>query len=168
MGLRLGTLLGCACLLFFGFLLSGCTSAEEPESGVQKAAEEAEIEVQKAAQEVEIEVQKAAEEVESEVQEVVEDPIDTIEVNETEFSLDPADITLEQPGTYVFKAVNVGNAVHSLEIEGQGIEEETPIVQPAKSGELKVNLDPGTYKLYCPVGNHEERGMVGTVTVRAG
>jgi len=109
----------------------------------------------------------AAEEVESEVQEVAEDPIDTIEVNETEFSLDPADITLEQPGTYVFKAVNGGNVVHSLEIEGQGIEEETTNIQPRENSELKVNLDPGTYKLYCPVGNHEERGMVGTGTVRA-
>jgi uncharacterized cupredoxin-like copper-binding protein len=108
----------------------------------------------------------AAEEVESEVQEVAEDPIDTIEVNETEFSLDPADITLDQPGTYVFRAVNVGNAVHSLEIEGQGIEEETPNIQPGESSQLKINLDPGTYKLYCPVGNHEERGMVGTVTVQ--
>src|SRR5215218_1890097 len=108
----------------------------------------------------------AAEEVESEVWEVAEDPIDTIEVNETEFSLDPADITLDQPGTYVFRAVNDGNAVHSLEIEGQGIEEETPNIQPGESSELKVNLDPGTYKLYCPVGNHEDRGMVGTVTVR--
>jgi plastocyanin len=108
----------------------------------------------------------AAEEVESEVQEVAEDPIDTIEVNETEFGLDPADITLDQPGTYVFRAVNVGNAVHSLEIEGQGIEEETPNIQPGESSQLKINLDPGTYKLYCPVGNHEERGMVGTVTVQ--
>ena len=132
MGLRFGAL-GCACLLFFGFLLLGCGAAEE---------------------------------VESEVQEVAEDPIDTIEVNETEFSLDPTDITLDQPGTYVFKAVNGGNAVHSLEIEGQGIEEETPNIQPRENSELKVNLDPGTYKLYCPVGNHEERGMVGTVTVR--
>ena len=132
MGRRFGAL-GCACLLFFGFLLLGCGAAEE---------------------------------VESEVQEVAEDPIDTIEVNETEFSLDPADITLDQPGTYVFKAVNGGNAVHSLEIEGQGIEEETPNIQPRENSELKVNLDPGTYKLYCPVGNHEERGMVGTVTVR--
>ncbi len=105
------------------------------------------------------------EEIESEVQEVVEEPIDTIEVNETEFSLDPANITLHQPGTYVFRAVNVGNAVHSLEIEGQGIEEETATIQPGQSAELEVNLDPGTYKLYCPVGNHEERGMVGTVTV---
>jgi len=105
------------------------------------------------------------EEIESEVQEVVAVPIDTIEVNETEFSLDPANITLDQPGTYAFRAVNGGNAVHSLEIEGQGIEEETATIQPGQSAELEVNLDPGSYKLYCPVGNHEERGMVGTVTV---
>ena len=108
----------------------------------------------------------ATEEVESEVQEAAEEPIDTIEVNETEFSLEPANITLNQPGTYVFRAVNAGNAVHSLEIEGQGIEEETPNIQAGESSELKVNLDPGTYKLYCPIGNHEERGMVGTVTVQ--
>ena len=111
---------------------------------------------------------EAIEEVESEVEEALEEPIDTIEVNEAEFSLDPADITLDQPGTYVFKAENSGNAVHSLEIEGQGIEEETATIQPGQSAELEVNLDPGSYKLYCPVGNHEERGMVGTVTVEGG
>ncbi len=107
-----------------------------------------------------------AEETESEVQEVVEEPIDTIEVQETEFSLDPSEITLEEPGTYVFRAVNSGNAVHALEIEGEGIEEETEEIEPGESTELEVNLDPGTYKLYCPVGNHEERGMTGTVTVQ--
>src|SRR5215207_5501095 len=96
-----------------------------------------------------------------------EDAIDTIEVNEMEFSLDPADITLNQPGTYVFRANNVGNVVHSLAIEGQGIEEETPNIQPGESSQLKVNLDPGAYKLYCPVGNHEQRGQVGMVMVRA-
>jgi plastocyanin len=109
-----------------------------------------------------------AEETESEVQEAVEEPVEVIEVNETEFSLDPTEITLERPGTYVFRAVNSGNAVHSLEIEGGGIEEETENIQPGESTELEVNLDPGTYKLYCPVGNHEERGMVGTVTVEEG
>ncbi len=109
-----------------------------------------------------------AEETESEVQEAVEEPVEVIEINETEFSLDPAEITLERPGTYVFRAVNSGNAVHALEIEGGGIEEETENIQPGESTEMEVNLDPGTYKLYCPVGNHEERGMVGTVTVREG
>ncbi len=107
-----------------------------------------------------------AEEAESEVQEVVEEPIDTIEVQETEFSLDPSEITLDRPGTYVFRAVNSGDVVHALEIEGEGIEEETENIQPGESAELEVNLEPGTYKLYCPVGNHEERGMTGTVTVQ--
>ncbi len=107
-----------------------------------------------------------AEETESEVQEVVEEPIATIEVQETEFSLDPSEITLDQPGTYVFRAVNSGDVVHALEIEGEGIEEETENLEPGESAELRVDLEPGTYELYCPVGNHEERGMVGTVTVR--
>ena len=143
MGFRLGTR-GCVCLLFFGFLLFGCTSAEEIES----------------------EAQKAPEEVESEVQEVVDEPIDTIEVQETEFSLEPSEITLDQPGTYVFRAVNSGTVEHALEIEGEGIEEETATIPPGESTVLEVSLDPGTYKLYCPVGNHEERGMTGTVTIQ--
>lgn len=107
-----------------------------------------------------------AEEVESEVQEVVEGPIDTIEVDMTEFSLDPSEITLEEPGTYVFRAVNSGTVVHALEIEGHGIEEETGEVPPGESAEFEVNLEPGTYELYCPVGNHEGLGMTGTVTVQ--
>src|SRR5215216_6034839 len=60
---------------------------------------------------------------------------------------------VRQAGTYVFRANNVGNVVHSLAIEGQETEEETPNIQPGESSQLKVNLDPGTYKLYCPVGN---------------
>jgi uncharacterized cupredoxin-like copper-binding protein len=107
-----------------------------------------------------------AEEVESEVQEGVEEPIDTIEVQETEFSLDPSEITLDQPGTYVFRAVNSGSDEHALEIEGEGIEEETEEIPPGESTELEVNLDPDTYKLYCPVGDHEERGMTSTIIVR--
>lgn len=40
--------------------------------------------------------------------------------------------------------------------------------QPGDRPEREVNLDPGTYGLYCPVGDYEERGMVGTVAVREG
>ncbi len=107
-----------------------------------------------------------AEEGESEVQEVVEEPIDTIEVQETEFRLDSSEITLDRSGTYVFRAVNSGTVGHALEVEGEGIEEETEEIPPGESTELEVNLEPGTYELYCPVGNHEERGMTGTVTVQ--
>ena len=93
-------------------------------------------------------------------------PLEIIQVNETEMSLDPSEITLQQPGAYVFRAVNVGNVVHSLRIEGNGIEEQqTRDIGPGESADLTVTLGPGTYELDCPVDNHEELGMRGTVTV---
>ena len=92
----------------------------------------------------------------------------TIQVKETEFELKPAEITLDKPGTYVFKAVNSGETVHALEVEGQGIEEATEEIQPGQSAELKVELKAGTYELYCPVGGHKEEGMEGKLTVKEG
>jgi plastocyanin len=97
-----------------------------------------------------------------------ESVVKTIRVKETEFVLKPAEITLEKPGTYLFKAVNSGGTVHALEVEGQGIEEETEEIQPAQSAELKVKLEAGTYELYCPVDAHKEEGMEGKVIVKEG
>jgi uncharacterized cupredoxin-like copper-binding protein len=92
----------------------------------------------------------------------------TIRIEETEFRLEPAEITLDKPGTYVFEAVNSGDSVHALEVEGEGIEEKTEEIQPGQSAELKVELAAGTYELYCPVGGHKEEGMEGTLTVKEG
>ena len=97
-----------------------------------------------------------------------ESVVKTIRVKETEFALKPAEITLEKPGTYLFKAVNSGGTVHALEVEGQGIEEETEEIQPGQSAELKVKLEAGTYELYCPVDAHKEEGMEGKVIVKEG
>jgi uncharacterized cupredoxin-like copper-binding protein len=97
-----------------------------------------------------------------------ESVVKTIRVKETEFALKPAEITLQRPGTYLFKAVNSGGTVHALEVEGQGIEEETEEIQPAQSAELKVKLKAGTYELYCPVDGHKEEGMEGKVIVKEG
>ena len=97
-----------------------------------------------------------------------ESVLKTIWVKEVEFALKPAEITLEKPGTYLFKAVNSGGTVHALEVEGQGIEEETEEIQPGQSAELKVKLEAGTYELYCPVDGHKEEGMEGKVIVKEG
>jgi plastocyanin len=97
-----------------------------------------------------------------------ESVLKTIRVKETEFALKPAEITLEKPGTYLFKAVNSGGTVHALEVEGQGIEEETEEIQPGQSAELQVKLKTGTYELYCPVDGHKEEGMEGKVIVKEG
>jgi uncharacterized cupredoxin-like copper-binding protein len=94
--------------------------------------------------------------------------VKTIEVKETEFKLQPAEITLDKPGTYVFRAVNSGDTVHALEVEGEGIEEETAEIKPGQSAELKVKLEAGTYELYCPVDGHAEEGMEGELTVKEG
>ena len=94
--------------------------------------------------------------------------VQTVEVSETEFRLEPATFTLDEPGTYTFRAVNDGSVDHALEVEGGGIEEETDTIAPRDSAELTVELAAGTYELYCPIGNHREQGMEGSIEVRGG
>jgi plastocyanin len=90
----------------------------------------------------------------------------TIELSATEFAFDPMTVEVEEPGTYTFRLVNDGSTVHALEVEGHGIEEETEDIQAGQSADLTVDLtEPGEYELYCPVGNHRDQGMEGTLVV---
>jgi plastocyanin len=67
-------------------------------------------------------------------------------------------ITLDNP---------TGNSLpHAIEIEGNGVEEETETLQPGSDGSVTVDLKPGTYTFYCPVGDHRAQGMEGTLTVQ--
>jgi plastocyanin len=54
---------------------------------------------------------------------------------------------------------------HAIEIEGNGVEEETETIQPGDRASVTVDLRPGRYEFYCPVGNHRQQGMEGTLTV---
>jgi plastocyanin len=92
----------------------------------------------------------------------------TVEIRETEFALAPATVTLDSAGTYTFRAVNDGSIDHALEIEGNGVEEETETIGGGESAELTVELREGTYELYCPVDDHKGQGMVGRVVVGSG
>ena len=90
----------------------------------------------------------------------------TIEVSLTDFALDPSRVSVDEPGTYTFRAVNDGQTVHALELEGHGVEEETEEIQPGETAELTVELtEAGDYELYCPVDDHRGKGMEGTVVV---
>jgi plastocyanin len=91
---------------------------------------------------------------------------ETVKVSATDFKFDPSDPSVA-PGEVTFDVTNDGEAPHNLEVEGPSGEAELPEdLQPGDSGSLAVDLgEPGTYKFYCPVGNHEELGMVGEVTV---
>ena len=63
---------------------------------------------------------------------------------------------------------NTGSIPHQLEIEGNGIEQRTELIQPGASATLRLNLTPGSYEVYCPVGNHKEMGMEGHLTLGSG
>lgn len=90
---------------------------------------------------------------------------ETVEVSLTDFAIDPPNPTVPA-GTVTFAVANDGATVHNLEIEGNGVEEELePDLQAGDSGELTVDLQPGTYEYYCPIGSHAEMGMEGELTV---
>lgn len=97
-----------------------------------------------------------------------EAPIETITITETDFALDPDSVDVEEPGTYAFEVVNEGDVAHALEVEGEGIEEETDTLDPGQRATLTVELEGGSYELYCPVGDHADRGMTGKVEVAGG
>jgi plastocyanin len=90
---------------------------------------------------------------------------DTVDISETEFKLDPADPTVAA-GTVTFNISNDGATVHNLEVEGNGVEELSDDLEPGSSGKLTVDLEPGTYELYCAIGDHADQGMEGTLTVQ--
>jgi plastocyanin len=61
---------------------------------------------------------------------------------------------------------NPSDVPHAIEVEGNGIEEEGETVQKGGTSTVTVDLKAGTYEYYCPVGNHEEEGMKGELTVK--
>jgi plastocyanin len=91
---------------------------------------------------------------------------ETVDMSLTDFALNPADPTVK-PGTVTFNVTNDGQAPHALEVEGRGEEVETRTLDAGGSEKLTVDLSkPGTYEMYCPVGNHRDMGMEGQVTVQ--
>ena len=64
-------------------------------------------------------------------------------------------------GPVTFTVSNSGSIPHALEVEGQGTEQQTPLIQPGSSATLTLTLAPGTYEVYCPVGedSHKKLGM---------
>jgi uncharacterized cupredoxin-like copper-binding protein len=71
-------------------------------------------------------------------------------------------------GTITFNVTNDGTLPHNFEVEGRGIEEELPAnLEPGESGTLELTLEPGTYEVYCPVGegSHRQQGMELELTV---
>jgi plastocyanin len=68
-------------------------------------------------------------------------------------------------GTVTIDFDNPSSTPHAVEIEGNGVEEESDTVTQGKAA-VTADLKPGTYEFYCPVDSHRSQGMEGTLTVK--
>jgi plastocyanin len=91
----------------------------------------------------------------------------TLAVTATDFRFDPAELRADG-GEVAVALTNDGGAPHALAIRGHGVDESSDVIDGGDSTEFTVSLEDGTYEIYCPVGDHEEQGMVGTLTVGSG
>jgi plastocyanin len=60
---------------------------------------------------------------------------------------------------------NPSDLPHAVEIEGNGVEVAGETVEKGGVSKASADLEPGEYEFYCPVGNHKDAGMEGTLTV---
>ena len=60
---------------------------------------------------------------------------------------------------------NPSDLPHAVEIEGDGVEVAGDTVMKGGVSKASADLKPGEYEFYCPVGNHKDAGMEGTLTV---
>jgi uncharacterized cupredoxin-like copper-binding protein len=91
-------------------------------------------------------------------------PDATVAVSLEDFRL-PRNVRVARGGVIAFEATNDGQTPHALAVIGPAGQARTQTLKPGERTTVEVRLPPGTYKWYCPVGDHERRGMVGRVRV---
>jgi uncharacterized cupredoxin-like copper-binding protein len=91
----------------------------------------------------------------------------TVEVHLSEYAVKMPDTLPAGPTTFVVH--NDGIKTHSFRIEGPGVSDAilAKPVPPQETESLQVTLQPGEYKVYCPIGSHENKGMKLTLKVTA-
>ncbi|MFL6263798.1 MAG: cupredoxin domain-containing protein [Thermoanaerobaculia bacterium] len=90
----------------------------------------------------------------------------TVDVHLSEYAIKMPETLPAGPTTFVVH--NDGIKTHSFRIEGPGLSEIlAKPVEPQMTESLQVTLQPGEYKVYCPVGSHENKGMKTALKVTA-
>jgi uncharacterized cupredoxin-like copper-binding protein len=81
-----------------------------------------------------------------------------VKMTEFKFALSTSKVAA---GSITFKLKNAGHLAHDFKINGK----KSALIQPGKSGTLKVILKKGSYKYICTVAGHASFGMHGTLRV---
>ena len=84
----------------------------------------------------------------------------------TDYRLHPQDVRA-QKGLITFRVRNDGRVPHAFQVAGpNGVRVEISTMLPGEPGAQTVRLRRGKWRLYCPLGNHEELGLYGSLEVR--
>jgi plastocyanin len=90
-----------------------------------------------------------------------------VQVVADEYSFDPETIVLTGGGEFEVELENTGSLAHNLRVlDGAGDIGGTPTFSGGQTRSGTVQVDPGDYELVCTVGDHEELGMTGKLTVK--
>jgi hypothetical protein len=89
----------------------------------------------------------------------------TAEVSLVDYALDVRDPRVPRAGLIAFAATNDGLVRHALAVDGPAGTARTPALRLGERAVFTARLPPGTYKWYCPLADHEARGMAGRVRV---
>lgn len=153
------------CLLLISFTLISCSKSTREEVG--EAADSV-------AQDISRTTETALDTIGKKLSDIGDDGNSTsrqaVAVTLTDFKINmPSSLAAGQTR---FNIANKGTKKHNFEIEGsagdaKGKEDKLLVnLDPGDSTHLDVDLKPGTYTVYCPVGDHEKRGMTMSLTVK--
>lgn len=70
-----------------------------------------------------------------------------------------------EAGTVAFEYVNEGETAHTLVVEGREDDMKLEVQSNGDTDQGQLELEPGTYVLYCDVPGHRSAGMEATLTV---
>ena len=87
------------------------------------------------------------------------------EVSLVDFALEAAMARVPRAGLIAFVATNDGLTRHALAVDGPTDSARTPVLRLGERATFSMRLPAGTYKWYCPVADHEQRGMVGRIRI---
>jgi phosphohistidine phosphatase SixA/plastocyanin len=89
-----------------------------------------------------------------------------VSVRLSEWKLEPSRLTVPT-GEVEFTVTNGGTMLHAFEVEGQGLEKDLDPIKVGATSTLRLTLPPGTYELYCPIGDgaHKAMGMIAHLEV---
>jgi plastocyanin len=68
-------------------------------------------------------------------------------------------------GKLTLEMDNPSAVPHAVSVRGGGLDEDGNTVGKGGVSKVTVDLKPGEYEFYCPVGGHEDAGMKGKLTV---